>query len=252
MDSADLDAGTGSLRGSEVTIIAAGPGTGKTAFAMNAAVNVAKTGGKVLLVSREMNRIQCAKRVIANMATVEAELLRDGRNMTEDAWLGMADAISKSRTLDIKINDRISTIQELSNRVRRLREKNEIDLLIVDYLQLLQSSKRHESRRHEVEYVSRQLKVISLDLDIPVIALAQLSREGRRNGRPKLHDLRESGAIEQDADNVIFLYDPDEEDHRQANIVPLEIIVAKQRNGRTGMVKVAFHRNYQRFVGYER
>lgn len=248
----DLDSNTGGLRGAEMTIVAAGPGTGKTAFAMCAAVNVAKQGLKVLLVSREMNRIQCAKRVIANLGTVEAEQLRDGRSMTDEAWQGFGQTVGKAARLDIRINDRIATIQELSNRSRRLREKNELDLLILDYLQLLQSSSKHESRRHEVEYVSRQLKLLSLDLGIPIIALSQLSREGRKNGRPKLHDLRESGAIEQDADNVIFLYDPNEEENRQAAIIPLEIIIAKQRNGRTGMVRMAFHKTYQRFVGVER
>jgi replicative DNA helicase len=248
----DLDWNTGGLRNSELTLIAAGPGIGKTAFAMNIAVNVARTGKKVLLISREMNRIQVAKRVIANLATVEAESIRDGRTATAETWEGISKVLSEAPKLDIRINDKLATIQHIYNRCKRMKEKNDIDLLIIDYLQLLQSSTKHESRRHEIEYISRQLKLMSLELAIPIIALSQMSREGRKGQKPNLFDLRESGALEQDADNVIFIHDPKEADNREEQKLDIDILVMKQRNGRTGVCHMRFDKRYQRFSSLER
>lgn len=248
----DLDWNTGGIRKSEVTIVAAGPGIGKTAFAMNIAVNVARTGRTVLLVSREMNRIQVAKRIIANMATIDAEVIRDGRGMNDAAWADLSGILGVVNKMPMFIDDVSTSVQEICNKCRRLKESGGVDLLIVDYMQLLISLGKHESRRQEIEHISRQLKLLSLELELPIIALSQLTREGRKNGCPKLSDLRESGALEQDADNVIFLYDAAEYDNRSNPIIPIEIIVAKQRNGRTGTANMRFVKKYQRFVGLER
>lgn len=248
----DLDNNTGGIRKSEVTIVAAGPGIGKTAFAMNIAVNVARTGRTVLLVSREMNRIQVAKRIIANMATIDAEVIRDGRTMNDAVWADLSGILGMVKKMPMFIDDMSTSVQEICNKCRRLKESGGVNLLIIDYLQLLISLGKHESRRQEIEHISRQLKLLSLELELPIIALSQLTREGRRNGCPKLSDLRESGALEQDADNVVFLYDEAEADNRSSPIIPIEVIVAKQRNGRTGTANMRFVKKYQRFVGVER
>jgi replicative DNA helicase len=248
----DLDWNTGGIRKSEVTIVAAGPGIGKTAFAMNIAVNVAKSGKTVLLVSREMNRIQVAKRIISNMASIDAEVIRDGRGMNEEAWADLAGILGTVNKMPMFIDDVSTSVQEICNKCRRLKESGGVNLLIIDYLQLLISAGTHESRRHEIEHISRQLKLLSLELELPIIALSQLTREGRKNGCPKLTDLRESGALEQDADNVVFLYDAAEYDNRSKPTIPIEVIVAKQRNGRTGTANMVFVKKYQRFVGVER
>jgi len=248
----DLDWNTGGIRKSEVTIVAAGPGIGKTAFAMNIAVNVARTGRTVLLVSREMNRIQVAKRIIANMATIDAEVIRDGRGMNDATWADLAGILGLVNKMPMYIDDVSTSVQEICNKCRRLKESGGVNLLIIDYLQLLVSIGKHESRRQEIEHISRQLKLLSLELELPIIALSQLTREGRRNGCPKLFDLRESGALEQDADNVIFLYDAAGDDNRSSPIIPIEVIVAKQRNGRTGTANMMFLKKYQRFTGVER
>jgi replicative DNA helicase len=150
------------------------------------------------------------------------------------------------------IDDTSTSVQEICNKCRRLKETGGVNLLIIDYLQLLVSTGSHESRRHEIEHISRQLKLLSLELELPIIALSQLTREGRKNGCPKLTDLRESGALEQDADNVIFLYDAAEYDNRSKPVIPIEVIVAKQRNGRTGTANMVFIKKFQRFAGVER
>jgi replicative DNA helicase len=248
----DLDWNTGGIRKSEVTIVAAGPGIGKTAFAMNIGVNVAGSGKSVLLVSREMNRIQVAKRIISNLASIDAETIRDGRGMNADVWAEMAGILGTVNKMPMYIDDTSTSVQEICNKCRRLKETGGVNLLIIDYLQLLVSTGSHESRRHEIEHISRQLKLLSLELELPIIALSQLTREGRKNGCPKLTDLRESGALEQDADNVIFLYDAAEYDNRSKPVIPIEVIVAKQRNGRTGTANMVFIKKFQRFAGVER
>ena len=152
--------------------------------------------------------------------------------------------------LPITIDQTSRTIQEIKNKCERKRELGQTDLIIVDYLQLLTSSAKHESRRQEVEHISRELKLMSRDLNIPVVALSQINREGQKNAKPKLYDLRESGSLEQDADNVIFLYDPKPDEMNQ--LMDIEIIIAKQRSGRTGKTTLRFDKAYMKFYGLER
>lgn len=244
----DLDRNIGSLRKSEFTVIAAGPGTGKTAFAMNLALNASKANRPVMLFSREMNRIQVAKRVIANIESVPAEALRDAKAMSDEDIRRMRSGADKSKHLPLRIDDKAVTIQEIFNKCVRMKERGELDIVLIDYFQLLTSSARHESRRHELDYISRQLKLLTLQLEVPVIGLSQLTREGRKTGEaPKLYHLKETGALEQDADNVIFLWDPKEEANKKESRILVNVIVEKQRNGRTGTVEMWFDKNFQRF-----
>jgi replicative DNA helicase len=247
----DLDGLTGGLWPAELTIIAAAPGQGKTGFVLNIAHNTAKQGANVLLVSLEMSNHQLAKRFCSIEGNVEGCKLRRPRKEDVELWKVLPETTTRLSKLPITI-DQTKTIQELENKCRRLKERNNIDLLIIDYLQLLKSASRSESRRHEVEYVSRCLKLLSLELNIPIIALSQLSREGQRAVAPSLNDLRESGSLEQDADNVIFLHDPNAKDNLSALWVDINVIVAKQRSGQTGLLQMRFDKRYMRFYETER
>ena len=246
----DLDGLTGGLWPGELTVIAAAPGAGKTGFVLNIARNVAKHGAKVFLVSLEMSNLQLAKRLCSIEGNIEGNKLRRPKELN-DEWRFIPDITKKLSRLPIDICN-TKTIQELENKCRRFKERNELDLLVIDYLQLLRSAAKTESRRHEVEYVSRSLKLLSLELDIPIIALSQMSREGQRATGPSLNDLRESGSLEQDADNVVFLHDPKAKDNLSASWVDINVIIAKQRSGQTGMITVRFDKQHMKFLSLER
>lgn len=246
----DLDGITGGLWPAELTIIAAAPGAGKTGFVLNVGRNVAKQGANVLLVSLEMSNLQLAKRFCSMEGSIEGNKLRRTKDLT-DEWKQIPHITEELAKLPITI-DQTKTIQELESKCRRLKERNKLDLLIIDYLQLLKSATRTESRRHEVEYVSRSLKLLSLELDIPIIALSQMSREGQRATAPSLNDLRESGSLEQDADNVIFLHDPKAKENLSAAWVDINILIAKQRSGQTGLLQMRFDKRFMKFYELER
>ena len=248
----DIDRITGGLWGAELNIIAAGPATGKTAFALEIAKNAGSAGYHVDFFSLEMNRLQVASRLLSQTGRIKADVLRIPKSMKEEDWKAMCEATSIVSRLPITVDQTSRTIQEIKNKCERKREQGKLDLVIIDYLQLLTSSARHESRRQEIEYISRELKLISRDLNIPVIALSQLNREGQKNLRPRLYDLRESGSLEQDADNVIFLYNPRPDESLNADLVDLEIIIAKQRSGKTGKIDMRFDKRYLKFFGLER
>ena len=238
-----IDKLTAGLHPQELTIIAARPGIGKTNMAVQLAINLGKKGNKVLFVSREMSQTQLCKRIISNAAKVDGQLLRQCKLLSDDDWKKIGDATGKIAELPIEINTRLATVQEIRGRCRDLRNKDNLDVLIVDYLQLCRSLKKHENRRQEIEDVSRQLKEIAMEFNIPVIALSQLTRDSARNARePELYDLRETGGIEQDADVVMFLYIPPGTDETQDNF-DIKVLVKKQRNGPLGY---AFLRYYKR------
>lgn len=237
----DLDKLTAGLHPEELTIIAARPGVGKTAFAIQLMLNMAKKGNKCLFVSREMSQIQIAKRILSNLAVVDGQKLRFCKYLTDEDWEKIGDATGEIFELPIELNDRLSTIQEIRAYCRELKNKDSLDLLIVDYLQLCRSLKKTENRRQEIEDISRQLKEISLEFSIPVIALSQLSRESVKSKEPELNHLRESGSIEQDADNVIFLHVPEDTDDTQSSF-DIKVIIGKQRNGPTGYIYLRYHR----------
>ena len=238
----DLDKLTAGLHPEELTIIAARTGVGKTAFSIQLMLNVAKKGCQCLFVSREMSSMQIAKRIISNLATIDGQKLRFCKSLTDVDWQKMPEILREIKDMPIELNDKLATIQEIRAYCRELKNKKSIDLLIVDYLQLCRSLKKTESRRQEIEDISRQLKEISLEFAIPVIALSQLSREGVKAGRePDLHDLRESGSIENDADNVIFLHVPKDTDEG-IDSFDIKVIVGKQRNGPTGYIYLKYYR----------
>jgi replicative DNA helicase len=237
----DLDKMTAGLHPEELTIIAARPGVGKTAYAIQMMLNMAKKGVKCLLVSREMSQMQLAKRILANIAMVDGQKLRFCKSLTDEDWKKLAYATSDISRLPIELNDKLATIQEIRAYCRELKNKDSIDLLIVDYLQLCRSLKKTENRRQEIEDISRQLKEISLEFSMPVVALSQLSRESVSAKEPELNHLRESGSLEQDADNVIFLHVPADTDETQDSF-DIKVIVGKQRNGPTGYIFLRYYR----------
>lgn len=237
----DLDRITAGLHPEELTLIAARPGVGKTAFALQLMLKLAGKGNHCLLVSREMSTMQITKRILASVAEVDGHKLRLCKSLEAGDWRKIAEAEAKVEVLPIEINDKLSTVQEIRAYCRELKNNNRLDILILDYLQLCKSMKKTESRRQEVEDMSRQLKEMSLEFGIPVIALSQLSRESITAGEPELHHLRESGSLEQDADNVIFLHIP-KDTNEQAECFEIKVIVAKQRNGATGYIMLRYYR----------
>ncbi len=253
----DFDRLTAGFQPGSLNIIAARPSMGKTALALNIAQFAALERKRpVLVFSLEMGGEQLAQRMLASEARVNVHDLRTG-TFHESAWEALADAAGRLSQAPIFIDDSsvLSTL-ELRARCRRFKaRKNDVGMIVVDYLQLMHLSKPTDSKQQEVAEISRSLKGIARELDVPIIALSQLSRavEQRQDKRPQLSDLRDSGAIEQDADLVILLYrpgyyatNPEEED----NVA--EAIIAKHRNGPTGTVSLVFMREYTRFVNAER
>ena len=253
----DLDQMLCGLNGGDLVIIAARPSMGKTAFALNVIENAALSNPEwlekspsCLLFSLEMGRQQLVSRMLCSRARVEGHRLRTGRLPAEDRaeLTNAADELSRAR---IFIDDTSSlTMMSLRARARRLKAKEGLDLVVVDYLQLL-TFPRSESRQQEISNISRSLKGLARELEIPVVALAQLSRqvELRDPPRPQLADLRESGSIEQDADVVLLLYRPEYyiKYRDEENLGVAEVICAKQRNGPTGTVKLQFFNSTMRF-----
>lgn len=234
-DILDYDKWTAGLHKQELTIMAGRPASGKTSLGMQIGINVAKKGKHVLFITREMSEEQVATRTIAHKGKINSHKLRSPELLTNDDLIIMDRIIELIAELPFEINEHIDNVQEIRSYCRELKNKGKLDLLIVDYLQLLTTMKKVGNRTEEVGDVSRQLKIMSKEFDIPVIVLAQLSRSvERENRRPKLSDLRECGNIEQDADNVVFIHTPDNVDIL-AEIQPREIIIAKQRNGATGL-----------------
>lgn len=246
----ELDAITRGLQPSDLIIIAARPAMGKTALALNLAMRIALSGGtSVGIFSLEMSEHQLVQRMISLWGKIPQEQLSTGRlSKAEGArFFETADLLANA---PIYINETpaISTL-ELRSQARRLKAEHGLGLVVVDYLQLMRSSRRTDSRELEISDISRSLKALAKELDIPVIALSQLNRkvEERRDNRPMLSDLRESGAIEQDADIVIFLYRDEvyRQDSPKKGVA--ELIIGKHRNGRTGTVELAFLPQYTAF-----
>ncbi len=246
-----LDSITSGLNKSDLIIIAARPGMGKTSFAMNIARNVAKTSNKdVVTFNLEMSKEQLATRLLSTEARVESSALRNGRIKTED-WVTLATSAAYLSTLPMLIDDTASmTVQQMKAKLRRVKN---LGLVIIDYLQLMGSTSHSDNRVTVISEITRQLKVMAKELDVPVILLSQLSRavESRNDKRPMLSDLRESGSIEQDADIVLFLYRDayyNKESQRQ-NVS--ECIVAKNRHGETGTVELIWNGQFTLFTNPE-
>ena len=242
-----LDSITSGLNNSDLIIIAARPAMGKTSFAMNIATNVARHSGKdVVTFNLEMSKEQLATRILSTEALVDSNTLRNGRITGED-WVKLAMSAGYLSNLPLFIDDTASmTVQQMKAKLRRIKN---LGLVVIDYLQLMESTSHSDNRVVVISEITRQLKVMAKELNVPVILLSQLSRqvESRTDKRPMLSDLRESGSIEQDADIVLFLYREayyNKESPRQ-NIS--ECIVAKNRHGETGTVELIWDGQYTRF-----
>lgn len=240
----DLDSMICGLHKQELTIIGARPGVGKTTLALQIAEKIARNDKNVLFVSLEMSDNQLIQKMIARTGNVKSYRMRMGTIEDED-WTKISNAIGKLSDLKFNTNTKIRTIQKLELEARKLKNRGKLDLLIIDYIQLLKSKDKFNSREQEVADISRRLKLMSLELDIPVVALCQLNRNASNN-EPGLSDLRESGSLEQDADNVIFLH----QENNENNIVTLK--VAKQRAGETGKIAVMFKKDISTFINLER
>ena len=248
----DLDYKLSGLQPSDLILVAARPSMGKTAFVLNIAQYVAFRQGKsVALFSLEMSKEQLVNRLFALESHVDAQLIRSG-NLKDTDWEKLIEGAGVIGRSNLIIDDTSGiSVSELRSKCRKYKLEHNLDLIIIDYLQLMSGSGRRssESRQQEISEISRSLKGIARELDVPVIALSQLSRavESRTDKRPMLSDLRESGAIEQDADVVMFIYRDDyyNKDSKDKNIA--EIIIGKQRNGPIGTVRLAWIPQYTRF-----
>lgn len=234
---------------SELIVLAARPSQGKTTLALNMATAAAHRGTGVGFFSLEMSADQLAMRLLCSEAGVPSERLRSGFLADQD-WPNISRALGRLSEVNLYIDDTPNiAIMDLRARARRMKAECGIDLLVVDYLQLMHTRGRTESRQQEIAEISRSLKALARELEVPVLALSQLSRavESRENRRPQLSDLRESGAIEQDADVVMFIYQDPKLSEDPSRRFEMELIVAKQRNGPTGPVPIIFRRDLGRF-----
>ncbi|AUO06458.1 DNA helicase [Paenibacillus jamilae] len=253
----DLDKMTAGFQRNDLIIVAARPSVGKTAFALNIAQNVAvRAKETVAIFSLEMSAAQLVQRMICAEANLDANVMRTGEFKGDDDWAKLTMGIAALSEAEIYIDDTPGiTVADIRAKCRRLKAEKGLGMIVIDYLQLIHGrGKAGENRQQEVSEISRTLKQIARELEVPVIALSQLSRgvEQRQDKRPMMSDLRESGSIEQDADIVAFLYRDDyyNQETEKKNII--EIIIAKQRNGPVGTVELVFLKNYNKFANYER
>lgn len=247
----DLDRMTSGFQKNDLIIIAARPSMGKTAFALNIAQNVAtSTDENVAIFSLEMGAEQLVQRMLSSEGNIDGQRLRTGK-LTDEDWTKLTAAMGSLSHAGIYIDDSPGLrVADIRSKCRRLKQEHGLGMIIIDYLQLIQGSEgSRENRQQEVSEISRSLKGLARELEVPLIALSQLSRsvESRQDKRPMMSDLRESGSIEQDADIVGFLYREDYYDTESENS-NIEIIIAKQRNGPTGTVELAFVRHCNKFL----
>lgn len=249
-DFASLDRTLTGLHGGELILIGARPSMGKTSFAINVATNAAHKGKKVAVFSLEMPREQIAMRMLCSDARVSMQSARSGTLRDED-WFKLARALAPMSNMHLYIDDTSSlTPAQLRSRCRRLMMEQGLDLVVIDYLQLMSADGRTENRQLEVSEISRKLKGIALELKIPIVACAQLSRANvqRASKKPMLSDLRDSGSIEQDADVVMFLHRESYYDETIESTNTAELIIAKQRNGPLGTIELYWNDEFTLFT----
>lgn len=245
----DLNSLLGGFQKSDLVLLAARPSMGKTALAVNLAVNAAKAGKKIAMFSLEMSKTQIGQRILASFAQMNLSSLFKGELEGQDL-VNLITASNELSKYSLHIDDTAAiSLIELKAKLRRLKMEEGLDLVVIDYLQLMTTGERIENRVQEISQISRGLKAIAKELDVPVLALSQLSRalEQRPDKRPKLSDLRESGAIEQDADIVMFLYRDYVYNKETENPNLAEVIVSKHRNGPIGVVNLIWKDEYTRF-----
>jgi replicative DNA helicase len=246
----DFDQMTSGLQRQDLIIIAGRPSMGKTALALNMAQYAAKNGMVAGIFSLEMSAEQLVSRLLCSEARIDAHRLRTGY-LNREEWARLADALRRLCETQIYLDDTPGLgVLEMRAKARRLKAEHGLDMLIIDYMQLMSGRGRIESRQQEVSQISRDLKALAKELDMPVVALSQLSRAPETRGgdhKPQLSDLRESGAIEQDADVVCFIYREEVYNPREDNEGKAEVIIAKQRNGPTGSINLVFLKQFTRF-----
>jgi len=254
----DLDYKTAGLHGSELILVAARPAMGKTAFALNIATNVAvRAKVPVAIFSLEMSKEQLVSRVLSSETMIDNNKLKTGK-MEEEDWIKLSEGLEPLSEAEMYIDDTPGiSITEIRAKCRKLKLEKDIGLVVIDYLQLISGSgnRKNGSREQEISEISRSLKILAKELNVPVIALSQLSRapEQRKDDhRPMLSDLRESGAIEQDADIVMFLYRDDYYNPDSENKNIAEVILAKHRGGSTGTVELLWLGSFTKFANIER
>ncbi|MFD1675976.1 replicative DNA helicase [Alicyclobacillus fodiniaquatilis] len=251
----ELDRMTSGFQKSDLIIVAARPSVGKTAFALNIAQNVAvRNALPVAIFSLEMSKDQLVQRMLCAEAYIDGHKLRTG-SLDDDDWPKLSMGVSTLSNAPIYIDDSPGiNISEMRSKLRRLKLEHGLGFVVIDYLQLIHGRRSSgENRQQEISEISRSLKQLARELEVPIVALAQLSRsvEQRQDKRPMLSDIRESGSIEQDADVVAFLYRDDYYDPESERQNIIEIIIAKQRNGPTGKIDLVFLKNYNKFVNLE-
>ena len=250
----EFDEMTSGLQNSDLVIVAARPAMGKTSFCMNIAQHVGtKADMSVGVFSLEMSKEQLVLRMLCGEARVDMHKLRSGF-LSEKDWARLVQGVSDLSQAKVFIDDTPSiSVMEMRAKTRRLKMEHGLDLIIVDYLQLMRGSGRFDNRTQEIGSISRALKGLAKELDVPIVALSQLSRapEGRGDHRPQLSDLRESGALEQDADVVVFIFREEVYTETPDNRGIAELIIGKQRNGPIGNIKMAFIKEYTRFENLE-
>lgn len=250
----ELNRRCGGFHGGEFILIAGRPGMGKSSFAVNIAENVAIHDGKtVAIFNLEMPKEAILKRILCSQALVDSQKMLSGK-FDGDDWVRIGRILDKLAVAPLYIDDSaLITVSEIRAKCHRLKQTKGLSMIVIDYLQLMQGSGRTESRQQEVSDISRSLKVMAKELDVPIIALSQLSRasETRSDKRPMLSDIRESGSIEQDADMVIFLYRDEyyNKDTEDKNLA--EVIIAKHRAGETGMFKLGWKGKYTKFINID-
>lgn len=252
----DLDLKTSGMQGGDLIILAARPSMGKTAFSLTLINNMINDNKKAMIFSLEMSAASLIKRMLSMESLVPLENIRNG-NFDNNQMISLKSATTKMKTWDdnknLIINDRPGiSVEEIHQYARKAKKEHGLDIIFVDYLQLATTKSKSDSRTQEVSEISRKLKEIARELDVPVVALSQLSRavEARTNKRPMLSDLRESGAIEQDADVILFLY-REKYYNKTIDDDSTEIIIGKQRNGPTDTVNVVFQQERTMFVDYK-
>ena len=252
---ADLDYRTAGMQPADLVLIAARPSMGKTAFVLNIAEHVAfKLKKTIAIFSLEMSKEQLVNRLFSLESKVDSQHIRTGQ-LSDQEWEKLIESAGVIGKSNLIIDDTPGiSIAELRSKCRKYKLEHDLSMIVIDYLQLMSGSGRTDSRQQEISDISRSLKAIARELSVPVLALSQLSRavEQRPDHRPMLSDLRESGAIEQDADVVMFIYRDEYYNHDTERSGIAEIIIAKQRNGPIGTVELAWLPNYTKFANLER
>lgn len=251
----DLDNVTNGLHGGQMIIVAARPGVGKSTLALDFMRSCSIKNNKASVIfSLEMSKSEIVMRLLSAETEIPLSDMRSGR-MTDEAWAKLANRVGQIADAPLYIDDSSNlTMMEIRSKARRLKQKHDLQMVVVDYLQLMSSGKRVESRQQEVSEFSRQLKLLAKELDVPVVAISQLNRgpESRTDKRPQLADLRESGSLEQDADMVMLLYRPDSQNKDDPRGGEADIILAKHRGGPIDTVTVAHQLRFSRFVDMAR